>query len=64
VNPMSSFFGKATHLINAANKTTLVITFVVVIVLFLLFGGGAMIAEFALANQVYAVELDNALASV
>lgn len=30
------------NLINAANKTALVIAFVVVVALFLLFGGGAM----------------------
>jgi len=41
-DPDERLFGKEINLMNATNKTALVIAFVVVVVLFLLFGGGAM----------------------
>jgi hypothetical protein len=41
-DPDERLFGKEINLMNATNKTALVIAFVVVGVLFLLFGGGAM----------------------
>jgi hypothetical protein len=41
-DPDERLFGKEINLMNATNKTALVIAFVIVVVLFLLFGGGAM----------------------